>query len=228
MSTELVDAQSSVLDALVNGVSIVFILSLAVERVAAVFMKRDWQPLSFLRYRKEDSVRVDLSCGLAFRGRNPSPVTDIDPEELKGRLRTANAENTLLIGMGIALLCQANAFAQLPGFKVLAASGEAGSLWTSVALYAQICFTGAAAGVGSSFWYDLLGLLAEVRRTRASLTTQRQEGASGVDTLVQTMKEQVAQQAELTKALVASNTATGARLANLMKQTGEAGTGTQA
>lgn len=161
-----------VLDAFINGVTVVFILSLAVERVAALFKKRDWQPLSRGRYGKAQPVRVDLRSGKAFKGTlQEQKEVALAPEELKGRMRAANAENTLLIGILLALTTGANAFKGLPAVQTYDSAG----LMAQVAWLMQICLTGAAAGIGSSFWYDLLGLLAEVRRTRAAVSAAQPE-----------------------------------------------------
>ena len=181
--------ETDTLEALVKSVTILFVLSLAVERIAEFLKSRDWQPLSNLSSAK----RVNLRTGRArtikdvtavqkvremmtFPGRRSSEApaakegdknverTASDPtdamtlEERRRVERAAHAENTMLIGVGLAFLTGANAFDGLAASQTMWVSGA----WP----YVQIGLTGAAAGVGSSFWYDMLRLLTEVRRAK--------------------------------------------------------------
>jgi hypothetical protein len=69
--------------------------------------------------------------------------------------RGVHSINSLIVGVVVAGLTRSNAFGALTH-----------STAQGVAEVAQIAMTGAAAGVGSSFWYDLLSLLMTVRQAR--------------------------------------------------------------
>lgn len=157
---------SSSLDALIGAVTILLTLSLAVERAAGLFKRRNWQPfrLTSRLWRSAGAEEVNLRTGDAWR--QGLPVTD---KGLRRRLvRQVNSENTLFIGILLAAVTGANAFVGLPGMQTYAAWmppwGE------RILLGLQIAMTGAAGGIGSSFWYDLLSLLIETRRLRSEVT----------------------------------------------------------
>src|SRR5207249_4181294 len=120
---------------------------------------RFWHPLP------EVDSRVDLRSGRAFR--HGQLVQD--REESKRALRFVNSENTLVIGVVVALLTGANAFQDLPPMRTYAGFLAAHGTLKAALLALQIGMTGAAAGVGSSFWYDLLGMLIQMRRTKAAV-----------------------------------------------------------
>ncbi|MEP6763831.1 MAG: hypothetical protein ABJB66_05930 [Gemmatimonadaceae bacterium] len=165
---------NTAIEALVRCITILFVLSLAVERIAEIFKARNWQPLSLGSGRPS----VDLRTGVGSISKETKAKSDPDTSRKEKKVafdqnalrmtsdetrrieRTTHAANTAFIGMALAGLTGANAFSGLAmsGDSV----GRFGSVWT----VAQILVTGAAAGIGSSFWYDLLRLVTEMRRAR--------------------------------------------------------------
>jgi hypothetical protein len=147
------------LESLVRAVTILTVLSLSVERLTELFKKRDWQPLN------RNRLRVDLRSGKLDReaskkSRADLEAVDDDPAALRRVKRSAHAQNTIFIGILLALLTGANAFAELvPPFAFL------GKLAFIQKVF-QVMLTGAAAGLGSSFWYDMLGVVTEIRRVK--------------------------------------------------------------
>ena len=157
---------TSSLDALIGAVTILLTLSLAVERTATLFKRRNWQPFrrTSRLWSSTGCEEVNLRTGEAWR--QNAPVSD---KGLRQRLvRQVNSENTLFIGMLLAAITGANAFAGLPGMQTYAAWAPP---WGErILLGLQIAMTGAAGGIGSSFWYDLLSLLIQTRRLRGELS----------------------------------------------------------
>jgi hypothetical protein len=170
---------STNLDVLVRAATTLLVLSLATERIAEMFKRRDWQPLyafgAFLRkhvFRDADRPRVSLRTGALPRG--AAEAASVDPvaaRQLERRVtRSAHAENTVLIGATLAALSGANAFA---AFMDPPRSGGS-VVWGSIQTWVQILLSGAAAGLGSSFWYDMVRLLSEARRVRETLADASQ------------------------------------------------------
>jgi hypothetical protein len=129
------------LDGVVSAVTQVFVLSLAVERVSALLKH----------------------MGLGFWGdhgrRQVIAKKDVNQSVPADVRRAVLSVNSLFVGMALAFATQSNA---LRGISGTTASG-----WHELA---QILMTGAAAGVGSSFWYDLISLLIQVRETRKDMS----------------------------------------------------------
>lgn len=179
------------LQLLVRAATDLFVLSLAVERITELFKRRDLQPLSF-RFRR---IFLALPIGLVWLTRRAAVgrlrgLADLLQRAWKGSrsfhvdlrtqqvyapdgseirvsekerdrlLRAVQAENTALIGISLALVLRIDAFAPL------AAAAEPGSWATTLASGVRVVATGLAAGIGSSFWYDLLKMLAAVRQAR--------------------------------------------------------------
>jgi hypothetical protein len=161
------------LDALLRGVLVLFVLSLAAERLSAVFKHRNWQPLRprlHLGRNKEatGNLQIDLRTGeLYVDSKQPVPIA-LGGNEVDRLIRAANAENTLFIGVLLALVSGANAFLGTCGWPGLVTPSFVG----------QVLLTGAASAVGASFWYELLNMLTEVRRGRSALANRKQAGAS--------------------------------------------------
>ncbi|QRK06418.1 hypothetical protein JQX13_40995 [Archangium violaceum] len=157
------------MESLLRGLLVLFVLSLSSERLAAVFKRRDWQPLRprvALGKRKKQSgnIQVDLRTGEAYVDSKPLLPVSLGSNEVDRLTRAANAENTLFIGILIALLTGANAFLGSCGWPELST--------LRFSFVAQVLLTGAASSVGASFWYELLNVLTEVRRTRSVLAGQ--------------------------------------------------------
>ncbi|PTL85892.1 hypothetical protein [Vitiosangium sp. GDMCC 1.1324] len=157
------------MESLLRGVLVLFVLSLGAERLAAVFKRRDWQPLrprlAFgKRKKKSGNIQIDLRTGEAYVDSKPVSPVALGSNEVDRLTRAAHSENTLFIGLILALLTGANAF-----------TGSSG--WPDVselrfAFVAQVLLTGAASAVGASFWYELLNWMTESRRARSALASQ--------------------------------------------------------
>ncbi|WNG47327.1 hypothetical protein F0U60_26760 [Archangium minus] len=157
------------MELLLRGLLVLFVLSLSSERLAAVFKRRDWQPLRprvalGKRKKKAGNIQIDLRTGEAYVDSKPVLPVSLGSNEVDRLTRAANAENTLFIGILIALLTGANAFLGSCGWPELSE--------LHFSFVAQVLLTGAASAVGSSFWYELLNVLTEVRRTRSALASQ--------------------------------------------------------
>ena len=85
------------------------------------------------------------------------------------RRRDVNSINSLLVGMAVAGVTHSNAFGALTHATA-----------TGFAAWAQIAMTGAAAGVGSSFWYDLISLLITVRQAKQDVASAQKTSAEQV------------------------------------------------
>lgn len=154
------------LEALLRGVLVLFVLSLATERLAAVFKHRDWQPLRPRLKpgkKKPDSgnLQVDLRTGEAYLDSGQPTLVALGGNEADRLTRAANAENTLFIGILLALVTGANA--------ILGTSGWPDLSKLTLSFVGQVLLTGAASAIGSSFWYELLNMLTEMRRARSAL-----------------------------------------------------------
>lgn len=148
------------MESLLRGVLVLFVLSLGAERLAAVFKRRDWQPLRprlvFGRRRKRaGNIQIDLRTGEAYVDSKPILPLALGGAEADRLTRAANAENTLFIGLMLALMTGANAF--------LGSCGWPDASELRFAFVAQVLLTGAASAVGASFWHELLNLLTEAR-----------------------------------------------------------------
>ena len=159
---------------LLRGLLGVFILSLAVERLALVFQRRDWQPLRprrrpGSRAGRSVPIQVDLRRGEAYVAPQSGPPVVLDDQAVERLLRAAHAENTLFIGGLLALLVGANAF--LGSFGWPEPSALRGSF------VVQVLLTGAASAAGASLWGAVLDLLA-AWRSRASRLESTPEGLS--------------------------------------------------
>jgi hypothetical protein len=189
------------LDALIRCVSILFVMSLAVERITTLFRRWDIQPLGRSSQLVKDagaaiwhgSASAVRKKGPRFRERMRTtnrrrPAVDLltnhvsiggvpvtDPALRERMIGDANAENTVVIGIALALVAQINAF---DGFI------KGGAF----AHFVQMALTGSASAVGSSFWYDLLGILTQLRRAKQDATKgnldQKPAGAISADVLL--------------------------------------------
>jgi hypothetical protein len=153
------------MESLLRGVLVLFVLSLGAERLAAVFKRRDWQPLRprlvFGKRRKRaGNIQIDLRTGEAYVDSKPMLPVALGGTEADRLSRAANAENTLFIGLLLALLTGANAF--------LGSCGWPDVSELRFAFVAQVLLTGAASAVGASFWHELLNLLTEARHALAT------------------------------------------------------------
>lgn len=153
------------MESLLRGVLVLFVLSLGAERLAAVFKRRDWQPfrprLVFGKRRKQaGNIQIDLRTGEAYVDSKPMLPVALGGTEADRLTRAANSENTLFIGLVLALLTGANAF--------LGSCGWPGASELRFAFVAQVLLTGAASAVGASFWHELLNLLTEARYALAA------------------------------------------------------------
>jgi hypothetical protein len=171
------------LDSLIKSVTVIFVLSLAVERLASLFKSRNIQPLRLLRRWKKSGFRVDLATGSVVEMRNGQPDPVSSTELCRAHTKAVNSENTVFLGVLLAVLTGANALDGLPGVGQLKNVFPG---WTGPGAYLLVLpgvlLTGAAAAVGSSFWYDLLGLLVEARRTKQALgSASRELSAPGAD-----------------------------------------------
>ncbi len=166
------------LDAFIRAVTIVFILSLAIERMATLLKSRNWQPLRrrSVGNGKAGKFIVDISRNTVVH-RNPSGLeTPILEKGLrKAHIQAVNSENTLLLGMVLALATGSNAFRDLLGPGLFSGYFAHHPVHAYLWQLPQVLLTGAAAAIGSSFWYDMLGILMEVRRTKQSLALPVQE-----------------------------------------------------
>jgi hypothetical protein len=161
------------LDALIQSLTILFVLSLGVERVTALFKRHDWQPLQ----RWSGSTPQGLRVALDTKSVTHDGLPVVDPEARDRAVRNTTAANTLFVGVLLAFATRANAFSHLIPLESAPAltvrSPDALLYWASWTL--QVAMTGAAAGIGSSFWYDLLSLLIEIRRTRSAVAQATKE-----------------------------------------------------
>ena len=153
------------LETFLRGVLVLFVLSLGAERIAAIFKRRDWQPLRprfevSQRRKKSGNIQVDLRTGQAYVEGQPAAPVVMGDNAVDRLTRAANAENTLFIGLLVALLTGANAFQGTCGWPDLAQ--------LHFSFVAQVLLTGSASAVGSSFWYELLNALIEARRARSA------------------------------------------------------------
>jgi hypothetical protein len=164
---------STNLDVLVRAATTLLVLSLATEHIAEMFKRRDWQPLYAIGAwighrvfpRTEHRPRINLRTGLLPDAGGATGSADLAAsKQLQRRVeRSAHAENTVLIGATLAALSGANAFAAFMG------TPNGTSVWGTFQTWIQILLSGAAAGLGSSFWYDMVRLLTEARRVRETL-----------------------------------------------------------
>jgi stringent starvation protein B len=157
------------MDKLIHAATILFALSLAVERVAEFFKRRNWTCRLFwpgnwkwVRAKRATqgwAYEVDLRTGTAVAvSLDGTRVPVEDEHERRRHIEAANAANTLFIGIALAAVSHANAFEPF-GDK----------LWVPMG----IVLTGAASSIGSSFWHDILGMLIEVRRLRRTMADVR-------------------------------------------------------
>ncbi|HEX5744800.1 MAG TPA: hypothetical protein VFZ09_01075 [Archangium sp.] len=164
------------LDAFLRGLLVLFVLSLAVERISSVFKHRNWQPLRpRMRFGKKEAggnLQVDLRTGDTYIGsaKQPVPIA-LGGDEVDRLTRTANSENTLFIGLLIALVSGANAFLGTCGWPNPTQSGS--PIRATLTFVGQVLLTGAAAAIGASFWDELLGMLTESRRVRSAQVQQK-------------------------------------------------------
>lgn len=173
------------LEGLIRAVTIVFILSLAIERMANLLKSRNWQPLRRKRDGKGKSKTgrfiIDISRSTVVHRNAAGMETPIlDKGLCKAQVQAVHSENTMFLGMLLAFASGCNAFEGLIG------PGPFGGFFAQHAVLAyfwnlpQILLTGAAAAIGSSFWYDMLGILMEVRRTKQSLALPDPDAGQGV------------------------------------------------
>jgi hypothetical protein len=215
---------ANTLDALIRAVTTIFVLSLAVERLSSLFKGKDYQIFRTGRHKQKAGLRVNLAQSIVVhvQGEQSTPV--VDPNLRQAQLRAVNNENTLFLGMLVAILTGSNAFSGLPGTEALhQIVGLQGAGWNYVFGLPGMMMTGAAAAIGSSFWYDLLGLLIEIRRTRESVhTATTAMAAPGADltalkdksSLFRTSREQAKKQIA---AWVASGAITGGEVADTLQ-----------
>lgn len=165
------------LDAFLRGVLVLFVLSLAAERISAVFKHRNWQPLRprlHFGKNKDDggNLQVDLRTGETYVDSTKQQVpVALGGNEVDRLTRAANAENTLFIGLLLALVSGANAFLGTCGWPDLTQGGT--PIRSTISFVGQVLLTGAASAIGSSFWYELLNVLTEARRVRSALAQQK-------------------------------------------------------
>lgn len=146
------------LDALIRCLASLFVLSLAAERLTSLFKRRDWQPLSWRRTKRVASPWVDLRTKrVVGPGGSEYRVSETERSSL---VRNANAENSVVAGVLLAVLLQVDALQGLVGLPA--------GPWGVAVHWLRILGTGLAAGIGSSFWYDLLKLLVAYRDARAT------------------------------------------------------------
>jgi hypothetical protein len=166
-----VTSRARMLDKLIGSVSLLFVLSLSTERIAELFKRRNWTgrllwPPNW--FASGNWVSVDLRTGTVMEKqgkRDVGPV--VDPERKRRHLKAANASTTFLVGILVAGLTGADAVGPLlqdAWWKSL----DVGAVKVAVTVFGIVA-TGAASGIGSSFWHDLLGMLIEVKRLRSSL-----------------------------------------------------------
>lgn len=174
---EILGGNGGGLDAFLRGVLVLFVLSLAAERVSAVFKHRNWQPLRprarFGRDKEAGgNLQVDLRTGETYVDSTKQPVPiALGGNEVDRLTRAANAENTLFIGLLLALVSGANAFLGTCGWPDLTQGGT--PIRSTLSFVGQVLLTGAASAIGSSFWYELLNVLTEARRVRSALAQQK-------------------------------------------------------
>lgn len=161
------------LDAFLRGFLVLFVLSLAAERISSLFKHRNWQPLR-PRFGKNEAgghLQVDLRTGETYvdSAKQPVPIA-LGGNEVERLARTANAENTLFVGLLLALVSGANAFQGTCGWPDLTQGGS--PLRSTLTFVGQVLLTGAASAIGSSFWDELLGLLTDSRRVRSAQARQ--------------------------------------------------------
>jgi hypothetical protein len=164
------------LDAFLRGFLVLFVLSLAAERISAVFKRRNWQPFRPRWHFGKDEERagnlqVDLRTGETYvDSKHPAPIA-LGGNEADRLTRAANAENSLFIGLLLALVSGANAFLGTCGWPDLTQGGT--PIRSTITFVGQVLLTGAASAIGSSFWYELLNVLTEARRVRSALVQQK-------------------------------------------------------
>ncbi|HZH18164.1 MAG TPA: hypothetical protein VE057_27675 [Archangium sp.] len=165
------------LDAFLRGLLVLFVLSLAAERLSAVLKHRNWQPFRPRWHFGKDAERagnlqVDLRTGETYvDSKQPVPIS-LGSNEVDRLTRAANAENSLFIGLVLALVSGANAFLGTCGWPDLTQGGT--PIRSTLSFLGQVLLTGAASAIGSSFWYELLSVLTEARRVRSALAQQKQ------------------------------------------------------
>lgn len=165
------------LDALLRGFLVLFVLSLATERISSVFKHRNWQPLrprmrSGRNPEEGGNLQVDLRTGETYVDSTKQPVPiALGGNEVDRLTRAANSENTLFIGLLLALVSGANAFLGTSGWPDLTQGGS--PIRSTLTFVGQVLLTGAAAAIGSSFWYELLSVLTESRRVRSAQAQQK-------------------------------------------------------
>ncbi|OJT24332.1 hypothetical protein BO221_14260 [Archangium sp. Cb G35] len=165
------------LDALLRGFLVLFVLSLATERISSVFKHRNWQPLRpRMRFGQNQAeggnLQVDLRTGETYVDSTKQPVPiALGGNEVDRLTRAANSENTLFIGLLLALVSGANAFLGTSGWPDLTQGGS--PIRSTLTFVGQVLLTGAAAAIGSSFWYELLSVLTESRRVRSAQAQQK-------------------------------------------------------
>ncbi|AKJ03830.1 hypothetical protein ATI61_11679 [Archangium gephyra] len=162
------------LDGFLRGLLVLFVLSLAAERISSVFKHRNWQPLRPRMRNKEDggNLQVDLRTGETYvdSAKQPVPIA-LGGNEVDRLTRTANAENTLFIGLLLALVSGANAFLGTCGWPDFTQGGT--PIRSTLTFVGQVLLTGAASAIGSSFWDELLNLLTDSRRVRSAQAQQK-------------------------------------------------------
>jgi hypothetical protein len=155
------------LDAFLRGVLVLFVLSLAAER-----LRPRWH---FGKNKDVGNLQVDLRTGETYvDAKHPVPIA-LGGNEVDRLTRAANAENTLFIGLVLALVSGANAFLGTCGWPDLTQGSS--PIRSTLSFVGQVLLTGAASAIGSSFWYELLNVLTEARRVRSALAQQKQADA---------------------------------------------------
>jgi hypothetical protein len=163
------------LDALISAFTQLFVLSLAVERVASIAKRWD------VGMTGDDRKRIVEAKSQLDNAKAADEVLEVN--------RRVTGTTTFLIGVLLAFATQANAFTglvKLPEHEVLN--------W--IVFCGQIIMTGAAAGVGSSFWYDMLSLLIEIRKTKRQLAAAQNATVDQIANATAMGKLQLAQLVE--------------------------------
>ena len=106
---------SGALDGLIPAVTTIFVLSLAVERMASLLKGWDWQPLRPMRASMKNGMRVNLARSSVVHVADEKELPVADIQTRRDVLRAVITENTVVLGMALALSTGTNAFEGMPG-----------------------------------------------------------------------------------------------------------------